>query len=355
MTERAQQDTAGKQDDPEQQEPQKESLIVRLRRQYPWLDHLMRANEAFDERYGLHYAAAITYFSVLSLVPLLMIAVSVAGFVLAGNPELLNRLTTAIETSVPPNLQSLISQVVDSAQQSAGAVGVFGLLGALYAGVGWISNLRDALTAQWGQEKQNLPIVSKTLWDLVALVTLGLALVFSFGVTAAGGSAGNLLLGLIGLQDVGWARFLLGVTAIALTLVAMWGVFIWVISRLPRQRVSWRSAVKGGFAAAVGFVILQNVAQYYLASVTSSPTGAVFGPILGLLVFANLVSRFLLLVTAWTATASENIVRTVEPPPPAIIRPTLQVRSGAGTRQTVGLLGTGVLATFLWRGLRRKR
>ncbi|MGH3621471.1 MAG: hypothetical protein ACRDQ5_06730, partial [Sciscionella sp.] len=41
----------------------KESLITRLRTKYGWLDHLLRANDTFNECYGNHYAAAITYFS----------------------------------------------------------------------------------------------------------------------------------------------------------------------------------------------------------------------------------------------------------------------------------------------------
>jgi membrane protein len=355
VTESARNTTTSQQADPEEQSPQKESLIVRLRRKYPWLDHLVRANEAFDERYGNHYAAAITYFSVLSLFPLLMIAVSVAGFVLSGNPELMNQLTEAIKNSVPENLQPLINQVVQSAQDSAGAVGVFGLLTALYSGIGWISNLRDALTAQWGQEKQQLPMLKKTLWDLLALIGLGLALLFSFAVTAAGSALRDPLLSLVGLQDNWLANAVFQVIIIVITLGAAWAVFVWVISRLPRERVSSRSALKGGLAAAIGFVILQQVASYYLSSVTSSPTGALFGPIIGLLVFANLVSRFLLFITAWTATAKENEKRVVEPPPPAVIRPRLEVRKGAGTKQAVGLFGTGALTALVMCGLRRKR
>lgn len=38
----------------------------------------------YRERDGDHYAAAMTFFSLLALVPLIMVAVSVAGFVLAA-------------------------------------------------------------------------------------------------------------------------------------------------------------------------------------------------------------------------------------------------------------------------------
>ena len=50
------------------------SRLTRLRSRHAWLDHLVRAGERYTEMHGHHYAAAITYFSVLALVPLLMVA-----------------------------------------------------------------------------------------------------------------------------------------------------------------------------------------------------------------------------------------------------------------------------------------
>jgi len=287
---------------------EKEKLVPRLRRRYPWLDHVIRANEAFGERYGNHYAAAITYFSVLSLFPLLMIGFSVAGFVLANNAAALTELRDAVVRAAPAGLGDLFSRLVDAALGARGATGIFGLLLALYSGLGWMTNLRDALTAQWGQERKTMPVVSTALRDLVALAGLGLAILVSFGLTAIGGGVGNFLLRLAGVQDQEWAVALLRLATIVLSLLANMVVFLWVISGLPRQRVSARSAVKGAIIAAIGFEVLKQVASIYLAAVTKSPAGVLFGPIIGLLVFANLVSRFLLFVTAWTATARENIV-----------------------------------------------
>ena len=57
--------------------------------------------------------------------------------------------------------------------------------------------------------------------------------------------------------------------------------------------------------------------------------------------FANLVSRFLLFITAWTATARENQMRVVEPPPPTVVRPNVTVRKGAG-------MGAAVEAWASW-------
>lgn len=324
--------------------------MTRQREKRPWLDHLVRAGTTFTERHGNHYAAAITYFSVLSLFPLLMIAFAVAGFVLVGNPSLLGEMKSALTDAAPSGLGNTINEVVDTAIEERRTIGVLGLLAALYSGLGWMSNLRDALTAQWGQEHTRVPFMRKASSDLLSLLGLGLALAVSFGLTAVGTGLGGSLLGWVGLDDDAWALFLLTVATIVLALVANWLVFLWVISRLPRDRVSVKSAVRGAIAAAIGFELLKQVFTIYLGSVMESPAGSVFGPIIGLLVFANLVSRFLLFITAWTATASENLLPEVpQPPPPAVIRPVMQVRSGPRPRDAATLVGVGALLGLLWR------
>ncbi|QRP45263.1 YhjD/YihY/BrkB family envelope integrity protein [Amycolatopsis sp. FDAARGOS 1241] len=328
-----------------------EKLLPRLRRKYPWLDHLIRANESFGEHYGNHYAAAITYFSVLSVFPIFMVAFTVIGKVVGGNQAVIGKITDGIKNSVPEGLQDLVMTIVNAAISSGSGIGIFGLLLALYSGIGWMSNLRDALTAQWGQEKKQQPFVKTTIKDLLSLVGLGIALIVSFAVTAAGSGVGQYLLELVGLQDQTWAVWVLRVATIILGLAANALVFLWVIARLPREHVAMRSAVTGAIVAAIGFVILQQVATIYLKSVTQSPAAAIFGPIIGLLVFANLVSRFLLLVTAWTATARENQRKVVRPPAPVLLEPRVTVQRGFGMGAAAGVFGVGALLG--WFGRRR--
>ncbi|MEV6243639.1 inner membrane protein YhjD [Lentzea sp. NPDC051838] len=324
------------------------------RRKYAWLDHIMLAYERYTERYGTHYAAAVTYFSVLSLVPILMIGFAVAGFVLQSQPDLLAELRSVIAEAIPDkNLVEQINEAVDTALESKGTVGIIGLLGAAYSGLGWMSNLRDALTAQWGHDKQNLPFFG-TLWrDLVALIGLGLAIVVSIGITVAGTGFAEDILGWLGFERAGWARVLLAIGAIVLSLLANWMVFLWVLARLPRKPVGWRSALRGAFAAAIGFEVLKQAASIFLSFVTRSPTAAAFGSVIGVLVFANLVAQFLLFIAAWTATARENLEPVVVAvPPPAVISPVVSVRSGPSPSL---MLGAGAVVGALV-GLRfRKR
>lgn len=323
---------------------QAETKIEALRRKRPGIDHLVRAYEAFTERYGNHFAASITYFSVLSLFPLLLVGFAALGFVLAGQPETLNTLRESISSAAPENLRGLLNQLVDTAIEERGRVGILGLVTALYTGLGWMSNLRDALTAQWGNKLEQQPFLRGLGVDLLALAGLGGAIIVSFGLSAVGSGLADTLLELVGLSEFWWAKVLLFLIATALSLGANWLVFLWVISRLPRTPVSARSAVRGALATAIGFEVLKVVGTVYLSSVLGGPVGVIVGPIVGLLVFANLVSRFLLFITAWTATAEENITADpTPPPPPAVIKPLVEVARAPRAREAVGLVGAGAL------------
>ncbi|GAA1876942.1 inner membrane protein YhjD [Pseudonocardia ailaonensis] len=329
------------------EEPAEPTAMEKARARAPWLDHVMRAGTRYTDKHGDHYAAAITYFSVLALVPILMVAFAIAGFILRGQPALLEQIQAGIAEQVPGTLGDTINDVIKQAISQAGAVGAFGLVGALYSGIGWMSNLREALSEQWAQPPDAPNVVKKTLFDLLALLGLGLALILSFAVSAAGSAFGALLLDLVGLGDQGWARFLLGLFGVLLGLLANWLVFLWVIARLPRAPVAARSAVKAAVIGAIGFEVLKQVMQIYLSSVTKSAAGVAFGPIIGLMVFAFFTSRFILFITAWAATAAENEQdEPVDVPAPAVIRPELVVHKRPSPAAAAGLVGAGAVTVL---------
>jgi membrane protein len=335
---------------------EEKSKIQQLRERYGWLDHIVRAGERYTERNGDYYAAAVTYFSVLSLVPLLMIAFAVAGFVLRAQPDLLAQLQGAITKAVPGELGQTLNGIVDTSIKSAGTVGAFGLLGALYSGIGWMTNLRDALSEQWGKVPEPPPLARRLLVDLLSLFGLGIALVVSFAVTGLATGFAETVLGFLGLSEQAWAQVLLALLGVVLGIAANWLIFLWVIARLPREDVALKSAVRAALLGAIGFEVIKQVMTFYLDTVTRSPSGAVFGSFLGLLVFVYFVSRFVLFVTAWAATSKENEDEApVEVPGPAVIRSEVVVGARPSGGTTAGLLGAGAAAGALGALLLRRR
>ncbi|MBV9843868.1 MAG: YihY/virulence factor BrkB family protein [Kutzneria sp.] len=317
-----------------------------MRAEYPWLDHLARAGARYGERYGDHYAASITYYSVLSLIPMLMLGFSVAGYVLAGDTTLLVKLKDGVVAAVPGELGGQLATIVDKMVDARGSMGIVGLLAAAYSGLGWMTSLRDALTAQWTRSRPELPILRTAVKDLLALIGLGLSLLVSLGIAAIGTSVGTSLLDFVGLTGSGPAGVLLTIGSLVLGLLTSWLIFLWVLSGLPRVMVGVRSAVRGAVAGAVGFEVLKQVGNVYLQLIKGSPAFSVLGTVLGLLVFINLVSRLLVFVTAWTATARENVARSADPadePPRVVAQAATPIGSAPDIKTAAGLLGVGTV------------
>ena len=111
-------------------------MLRRQRARRPWLDHLIRAYQKYKDANGDHVAAAITYFSFLAIFPLVLLGASIAGFVLANNADLQQRLEDVISENVPGSLGDTLSQAVQSVIDNRGSIGVIALLGVAYAGLG---------------------------------------------------------------------------------------------------------------------------------------------------------------------------------------------------------------------------
>lgn len=333
------------------------SFLEKQRAARPWLDHLVRAGGRFQAQKGDYYAAGITYFSVLALIPLLMVAFAVAGFVLAGHPEYLQSIQEQITKNVPGSMGDTINTLIESAINSRAGVGVVGLLGAAYAGLGWMANVREALTAMWESTHESKGFVRTKLGDAGALVGLALALILSLGMSAlSSGPVIRQVLKLLNLENITGVGVGIRIVSIALSMVASWAVFAWVISRLPREPVAFRSAARAAVIAAVVFEVFKQVGAIYLEMVTSGPAGVAFGPIIGLLVFVFTASRMLLFCTAWAATTEESLAMAFVPPPdPAVISPRIVISDGASPSRAAALIATGAVAGLGLSGLLRNR
>jgi membrane protein len=73
---------------------------------------------------------------------------------------------------------------------------------------------------------------------------------------------------------------------------------------LPHDPVPLRRCAGAGLLAAIGFELFKQVGSIYLQTVLHGPAGAVFGPVLGLMVFAYMTARLVLFATAWAAEGS---------------------------------------------------
>ena len=158
----------------------------------------------------------------------------------------------------------------------------------------------------------------------------------------------------LGLQDVPGVDLGLRVASLLVSVLISWLFFTWIIARLPRESVSFRSSIRAALIAAVGFEVFKQLGTIYLQSVVRGPAGATFGPVLGLMVFAYITARLILFSTAWAATSTENLAAApVEPPDVAQITLRVQEREGLGMRGALAAAAVGALGALGISRLRR--
>ena len=158
--------------------------------------------------------------------------------------------------------------------------------------------------------------------DLRVLVVLGVTLLGSISVSVLATGALDVGLARLGLADGGWSavrhrpprRWCSGWAPASSSSTGCSPGF-----RAPRSRAGARSARR--VVGALGFEVLKQATALSIGSVTGTPGGAVFGPLLGLLLFCYLVARFTLLLTAWAATARGNELPSAPAAEPAVPAP----------------------------------
>jgi len=282
--------------------PSKPGPLDRLRGRYGWLDHVIRAITLYIERNADVLAGSITFFGFLALFPSLLLAASVFGFILASRPDLLDEVIAQIVEYIPGSAGEQLIEALNAAIDSRGAVGIVGLLGLLYAGLGWISKLRLAIQTLWQGKPEQGNFLKDNARNLLTLVGLGGGLAVSLAVTVAGTAAASFLVGLAGLTDVPGMTLLTGALAIALAVAGSTLIFCWLFGSLSGHDITYRSVLPGAILAAVGFEILKLIGGFYLSLVSNSVSAGVFGSVVGILLFIYLACRFLLFCVAWTAT-----------------------------------------------------
>ncbi len=286
-------------------------LIQRITQQ-PLVAHLLRAVERFGERLGNQFAAAITYFSVLAIVPIAAFAFAILGWTVEVlRPDLLGKVTDAIAAQLQSatGAKQIMDVIVDMLQNWRGVTIVAILTGA-YAGAGWVGNLRAAVTAMSGDRFTvytpkggflgKVLLILRNLAVMLGLLVLGgLTIVVSLGATGAK----DLVLSWVGLQDSTAASVLTTLAGLIVSFAAGWVLFIFIYKALMHPRPTVRTASRGALFGSVGLVAVQYLAGVLNGIFAHNKAAAIFGSTIVAILALNLFATLAMVGAAWTATA----------------------------------------------------
>lgn len=239
-----------------------------------WLDVAARVQDRVGTQHGNFLAGAIGMAGFLALFPLLLVALSIAGFISHGHGDVSGAVIRHLGLSGAAAGE--ITNALHTAERSRRATGVIGLGGLLLSGMGVIGAAQYSYNQLWQVTARGLKDRLVGMAWIAGAVALFAA---SAGVTA-------LLAVLPGILSP-----LAIVVAVATNVVLFW----WTSRLLPNRDVGWRPLLPGAILGGVGLEVLKFVGGFYVPHLVRSSSqlygsiGVVFALLAWLLLFGKLV------------------------------------------------------------------
>ncbi|MCL5026136.1 MAG: YihY/virulence factor BrkB family protein [Chloroflexi bacterium] len=236
-------------------------------------------------------AAAISYYGLFSLFPMVLGMLSIAG-ILLQSPHWQGAFLYRVSTYFPGS-EAFLRENLRAVLRIQGTLGIIAIIGLLWAGKAVFTAITTGVNRAWGISKRRRILVS-TLIDMSLVVGTGLFFALSVLITAVDqvlADAGIRGLGLGLTHSVVW-EWTVSLSPVVLTFLA----FLLVYKVLPNTTVTWLDALPGAVLATLLFEVAKNVFLWYSSSYVhyESVYGSV-GTVIGLLLWAYVSSVILLL------------------------------------------------------------
>jgi membrane protein len=219
-----------------------------------WKEILKRTVKEFQDDNLTDWAAALTYYGVMSLFPMLIVLVALLGLV--GQESTITTLTDSLRTAglndVAKNVQGPLDEIVRN-KGGAGALVGFGLLGALWSASGYVGAFTRAMNSIY-EVKEGRPFWKlrpvQVVITLVAVLLISLVLI----AVVVSGPIAEAVGGALGLGDT--AVTVWGIAKWPVLLVVLMGMvagFYYVAPNVRQPRLRWVSP--GGIVAVLTWIL----------------------------------------------------------------------------------------------------
>ena len=242
-----------------------------------------------DSRQG----AALAYYSVFSLGPIIVIAIAVAGLFFgreAVSGQVASSITGMLGDTGAKAVQAMLA---DAGRPRQGLLATFLGIGALlFAAIGVVVQLKDALNTVW--EVGDLP--GRGLWhfirsyvvSLAAVLALGFLLLVSLVVTAGLAAFGKF-------ASAHMQEWVLHLVSVLVSLSVISVLFAMMFKWLPDAEVDWYDVWLGAIITAVLFEIGKSAIGFYIGKQGLDSTYGAAASIVVVLIWVYYTSQIILL------------------------------------------------------------
>jgi len=217
--------------------------------------------ESFIKAQGDEAAASIAYYTVFSIIPLLLLLTSLLGFVLNNSAALEHvlNLVTGIFPYARQPLENLLATMVENRTST----GLIGLIALVFGASGVFLGLTRNINRAWaGARPRNL-----VLSYLLSLGIIGVIAISLIGWVIMTTLANSVIQrNLLGLQDIAFFQSTTWVLVSYLVWVFVFILFLCLYRWVPNTIVKWSEAFWGALVVTLALLIVSKVFTWFLGS-----------------------------------------------------------------------------------------
>ena len=237
------------------------------------------ANEALSR------AAAIAYFTIFSIAPLLLVVIAIAGLMFgheAAQAAIMGQFSGLMGKGSGDALAAMLQSAGSQSQKSGTIAAIIGIVTLLITASGAFGEIQSSLNKIWKAEpKAGLSrLVRARIASMGLVMTLGFLLVVSLAVSAGVAALGHWVEGFFP-----GAKVLMAVVNFAITLVLLSAVFAAIYKFLPDRPIAWRDVAVGAIATAVLFTIGKSLIGIYIGKTNVAESYGTAGSLIVILVW----------------------------------------------------------------------
>lgn len=265
-----------------------------------WMDLIKRTMNAWMADKALRLSAALAYYSVFSIAPLLVICIAAAGMVL-GDDAVAGRVHDQMRTYIGSPAAAALESMVKSAARPADSVTatITGFVVLLLGASGVFGALKDALNTIWEVKPKEgtgiLAFAQEKFLNFGMVLVIGFLLLVSLLLSTAIASLHDQMEVLVQLPAMVWTA----VSALVSVAVAT-TLFAWIFKVLPDVSTRWRDVWVGAFLTAVLFEIGKTGLSWYLGRESTANAYGAAGSVVLLLLWVYYASCILLFGAEFT-------------------------------------------------------
>ena len=239
-------------------------------------------------------AAALAYYTVFAIAPLLVIAIAIAGLLL-GQEAATNQVSRSLSSVFGQTAGDAVNGLVESARNRVGAgivATIIGVITLLFGASGVFGELQNALNTIWEvAPKPNqgfMQTIRKRFFSFSMVVGVGFLLLVSLVVSAAISAFGEVL---------GGDQFAVSLIGQVTDFVVSFGVttllFALIFKVLPDVTVQWRDVWIGAVVTALLFTVGKSLLGWYLGRASTTSAYGAAGSFVALLLWVYYSAQIL--------------------------------------------------------------